>query len=42
MPADMKDAPELNIPAELAGQGQFALACPPEVHGDLHQDLDRT
>jgi len=31
MPADMKDAPELNIPEELAAAGEFAFTCPPEV-----------
>ena len=27
----MKTAPEVNIPAEFAGKGKFAPACPPEV-----------
>lgn len=31
MPADMKDAPEVNIPSEFAGKGQFLQACPPAV-----------
>jgi len=31
MPADMKDAPELNIPKDLEGSSSFALACPPEA-----------
>ena len=31
MPADMKDAPELTIPPELASKGTIALACPPEA-----------
>ena len=31
MPADMKDAPELNIPEELAAAGEFTFTCPPEV-----------
>jgi spermidine/putrescine transport system substrate-binding protein len=31
MPADMKNAPEINIPAEFAGKGHFIPACPPEV-----------
>ena len=31
MPADMKDAPEINIPAESKAAGKFNLACPPEV-----------
>ncbi|HMT13528.1 MAG TPA: extracellular solute-binding protein [Aestuariivirga sp.] len=31
MPADMKDAPELNVPADAQPHGQFALACPPEA-----------
>ena len=31
MPDDMKTAPEIVIPAELAGAGRFLLACPPEA-----------
>jgi spermidine/putrescine transport system substrate-binding protein len=31
MPADMKDAPEIVIPAEMESKGKFLLACPPEV-----------
>jgi spermidine/putrescine transport system substrate-binding protein len=31
MPADMKTAPEVNVPAEFVAKGQFMLACPPEV-----------
>jgi spermidine/putrescine transport system substrate-binding protein len=31
MPADMKDAPELNVPAESQPHGEFATACPPEA-----------
>jgi spermidine/putrescine transport system substrate-binding protein len=31
MPADMKTAPEVNVPAEFVDKGQFMLACPPEV-----------
>ena len=31
MPADMKDAPELSIPADLQSKATFALACPPEA-----------
>ncbi len=31
MPDDMKDAPEIIIPAELAGAGKFTLPCPPEA-----------
>jgi spermidine/putrescine transport system substrate-binding protein len=31
MPADMKDAPEVNIPAEFVANGKFNLACPPDV-----------
>ncbi len=31
MPADMKDAPELTIPADMQANSSFALACPPEA-----------
>ena len=31
MPADMKDAPELNIPAELVSKGYISKTCPPEA-----------
>lgn len=31
MPEDMKNAPEVNIPAEFADKGRFNLACAPEV-----------
>ena len=31
MPADMKTAPEVNIPAEFAGKGVFIPTCAPEV-----------
>ncbi len=31
MPEDMKTAPEVAIPAELAGAGRFTNTCPPEV-----------
>ena len=31
MPADMKTAPEVDVPAEFVDKGQFMLACPPEV-----------
>lgn len=31
MPEDMKDAPEVQIPAELAGAGRFTNTCPPEA-----------
>jgi spermidine/putrescine transport system substrate-binding protein len=31
MPADMKDAPEINIPADVKAAGKFNLACAPEV-----------
>jgi spermidine/putrescine transport system substrate-binding protein len=31
MPEDMKDAPEIIIPAELAGAGKFLQACSPEA-----------
>jgi spermidine/putrescine transport system substrate-binding protein len=30
MPDDMKDAPEIIIPAELAAAGTFTLPCSPE------------
>jgi spermidine/putrescine transport system substrate-binding protein len=32
MPEDMKTAPEINIPADLATMGEFMLTCPPEVN----------
>ena len=35
MPADMKDAPEINIPAEFVDKGHFNSTCPPEVN-DLY------
>jgi spermidine/putrescine transport system substrate-binding protein len=31
LPDDMKNAPEVNIPAEFAGKGVLNQACPPEV-----------
>ncbi len=31
MPDDMKGAPEIAVPAELAAKGQFVETCPPEV-----------
>ena len=31
MPADMQDAPEINVPAEFLDMGSFTPACPPEV-----------
>jgi spermidine/putrescine transport system substrate-binding protein len=31
MPADMKEAREINIPNELQDKGHFIDACPPEV-----------
>ena len=31
MPADMKDAPEVNVPAEYAALGVPSATCPPEV-----------
>lgn len=31
MPDDMKGAPEIDTPAELAGAGKFLPACPPEA-----------
>jgi hypothetical protein len=41
MPADMKDAPELNVPEEFAKKG-VRQALRPGNPGNLHQDLDRT
>jgi spermidine/putrescine transport system substrate-binding protein len=32
MPADMKDAPEIVVPDELASAGRFNETCPPEVN----------
>ncbi len=32
MPEELRTAPELNPPAELAAAGAFLEACPPEVH----------
>jgi spermidine/putrescine transport system substrate-binding protein len=32
MPADMKDAPEIVIPADLVDKGKFVKACPPEAN----------
>jgi spermidine/putrescine transport system substrate-binding protein len=32
MPADMKDAPELNIPKDMEGHYEFSTACSPEVN----------
>jgi spermidine/putrescine transport system substrate-binding protein len=32
MPADMKDAPEINIPAQFVDKGSFQLQCPPAVN----------
>ncbi len=31
MPDDMKDAPEINVPDELADAGQFNQTCPAEA-----------
>ncbi|MFO1089231.1 MAG: extracellular solute-binding protein [Hyphomicrobiales bacterium] len=31
MPADMKTAPEINIPEQFKSVGQFSLTCPPEA-----------
>ena len=31
MPDDMKDAPEVNVPAEHVDAGKFSITCPPEV-----------
>ena len=42
MPEDMKDAPEVDIPAEFADKGKFMLSLPARGAGALHQDLDRT
>lgn len=33
MPADMKGAPEIDVPADLRDLGTFSPACPPEVTG---------
>lgn len=38
MPADMKDAPELNVPAELQNAGHFLSPCAPEVN-DLYTKI---
>jgi spermidine/putrescine transport system substrate-binding protein len=38
MPADMKTAPEVNIPAEFVDKGEFSLTCPPEVN-DLYTKI---
>ena len=35
MPDDMKDAPEVNVPAEHVDAGKFSITCPPEVT-ELH------
>jgi len=35
MPADMKDAPEINIPEQFVSAGKFSLTCPPEAN-DLY------
>jgi spermidine/putrescine transport system substrate-binding protein len=32
MPADMKDAPEITIPAEFVDKGKFVKACSPEAN----------
>jgi spermidine/putrescine transport system substrate-binding protein len=32
MPDDMKDAPEIHVPAELQDAGRFSMTCPPEVN----------
>jgi spermidine/putrescine transport system substrate-binding protein len=31
MPTDMKEAPEINVPAEFVAAGRFQLACSPEI-----------
>lgn len=31
MPADMKDAPEIKVPAEFAANGHPSMTCPPQV-----------
>lgn len=41
MPADMKDAPEVNIPEQFKAAGSFSTACPADVQHTLYQDLDR-
>ncbi|MEZ5923217.1 MAG: extracellular solute-binding protein [Hyphomicrobiaceae bacterium] len=38
MPEDMKTAPEINIPAEFADKGVFALTCSPEAN-DLYTKI---
>jgi spermidine/putrescine transport system substrate-binding protein len=38
MPEDMKNAPEINIPAEFADAGTFSQACPPEAN-DLYTKI---
>lgn len=38
MPADMKDAPELNVPAEFQNAGHFLSPCAPEVN-DLYTKI---
>ena len=35
MPAEMKDAPEIQVPEEFAAAGKFSVTCPPEVN-ELH------
>lgn len=35
MPAEMKDAPEVQVPEEFADAGRFSITCPPEVN-DLY------
>jgi spermidine/putrescine transport system substrate-binding protein len=35
MPDDMKDAPEVHVPAEYADAGEFSVTCPPAVN-ELH------
>jgi spermidine/putrescine transport system substrate-binding protein len=35
MPDDMKDAPEIIVPAELQDAGRISMTCPPEVN-ELH------
>ena len=42
MPADMKNAPEIVVPAEFVDNGEFLLAVRAGGQRPLHQDLDRS